>query len=412
VETTKESIRILAVKAAILPQEEMLEVGTRNESLRIGIPKEVALKERRVALDPDAVGLLVAHGHRVVVETDAGVHAHFTDTDYSESGAEIALDSQTVFACDVILKVAPPQSEELEQMRDRQTIFSGLQLSTQPKETIELMIAKKITAVAWDFMRDKTGVFPLVRAMGEIAGTTAISIAAGYLAHHKYGNGTMLGGLSGVAPSQVVIIGAGTVGEYAARAAKGLGAEVRIFDASPYRLRRLQSEMGRRLWTSTLNPKALQQMLAQADVVIGAVRPHHGRTPCIVTETMVEGMKEGSVIVDVSIDSGGCFETSRVTSHESPIYVEHGVTHYGVPNIPSRVPRTASQALSNGLGPLMLSVGESGGIAGAIHKSPMIRSGLYLYNGCLVNADLAEAYDWPYRDLNLLLAGISRPPAS
>lgn len=411
-ETTKESIRRLAVKAAILPQEEMLALDVRNQSLRIGIPKEIALKERRVALDPDAVGLLVAHGHRVVVQSEAGVHANFTDTDYNEVGAEISDDASTVFECDVILKVAPPQAEELAHMRDRQTIFSGLQLSTQPKETIEMMMERKITAVAWDFMRDKMGVFPLVRAMGEIAGTTSISIAAGFLAHPKFGNGTMLGGLSGVAPSQVVIIGAGTVGEYAARAAKGMGAEVRIFDASPYRLRRLQSEMGRRLWTSTLNPKALRDVLASADVVIGAVRPTHGRTPCIVTESMVEGMKEGAVIVDVSIDSGGCFETSRVTTHEKPVFIKHGVTHYGIPNIPSRVPRTASQALSNGLGPLMLSVGESGGIAGAIHDSPMIRSGLYLYNGSLVNADLAEAFDWPYRDLNLLLAGINRPPSS
>ena len=205
-------------------------------------------------------------------------------------------------------------------------------------------------------------------------------------------------------PSEVVIIGAGTVGEFAARAAIGLGASVRVFDASPYRLRRLRGEIGGRLWTSTLHPKILAESLANANVAIGAVRPHHGRTPMIVTEAMVQGMREGSIVVDVSIDSGGCFETSRLTNHQDPVFVEHGVTHYGVANIPSRVPRTASLALSNQLGPLLQKVGEYGGIGAGLEHSPMIRSGLYLFRGNVVNQDLAEAFGWPYKDLRLLLA--------
>ncbi len=401
---TKERIRSLAFQASLSPQEQQLAIPTSEESLRIGIPKEMVLQERRVALDPDAVGLLVAHGHEVVVQTGAGVRAQFSDADYSEAGARIAPDAAAVYDNDIILKVAPPQESELEFMRDRQTIFSGLQLATHPERTIEKMMDRKITAVAWDFMQDRTGIFPLVRAMGEIAGTTSILVAAEFLAHPKFGDGTMMGGMTGVAPSEVVIIGAGTVGEFAARAAIGLGASVRVFDASPYRLRRLRGEIGGRLWTSTLHPKVLADSLAAANVAIGAVRPHHGRTPMIVTEEMVRNMRDGSVIVDVSIDSGGCFETSRLTHHQEPVFVEHGVTHYGVANIPSRVPRTASLALANLLGPLLKQVGEDGGIESGVGNSPMIRSGLYLYRGSVVNRDLADAFGWPYKDLNLLLA--------
>lgn len=403
---TKERIRRLAFQAALSPQEELLAVQTGEHSLRIGIPREIALQERRVALDPDAVGLLVAHGHDVVVETGAGLHAQFTDADYSEAGARIGPDARSVYDNDIILKVAPPQEAELEHMRDRQTIFSGLQLATHPETTIEKMMDRKITAVAWDFMQDRTGIFPLVRAMGEIAGTTSILIAAEYLAHPDFGDGSMMGGMTGVAPSEVVIIGAGTVGEFATRAAIGLGASVRVFDASPYRLRRLRGEIGGRLWTSTYHPKVLRESLKEANVVIGAVRPQHGRTPMIVTEDMVRDMRDGSVIVDVSIDSGGCFETSRLTNHQDPVFVEHGVTHYGVTNIPSRVPRTASLALSNQLGPLLKEVGESGGVDRGVESNPLFRSGLYLYRGNVVNKDLAEAFGWPYKDLNLILAAL------
>lgn len=401
---TKERIRRLAFQAALSPQEELLALETPGQSLRIGIPKEIVLQERRVALDPDSVGVLVAHGHEVIVQTGAGIHAQFSDADYSEAGARIAPDAASVYAYDIILKVAPPQEEELEHMRDRQTIFSGLQLATHPERTIEKMMDRKITAVAWDFMQDRTGIYPLVRAMGEIAGTTSVLVAAEYLAHPDFGNGSMMGGMTGVAPSEVVIIGAGTVGEFAARAAIGLGASVRVFDASPYRLRRLRSEIGTRLWTSTLHPKVLEESLRSANVAIGAVRPHLGRTPMIVTESMVRNMREGSVIVDVSIDSGGCFETSRLTNHQDPVFVENGVTHYGVANIPSRVPRTASLALSNLLGPLLQQVGEDGGIESGVGNSPMIRSGLYLFRGNVVNRDLAEAFGWPAKDLDLLLA--------
>lgn len=232
-------------------------------------------------------------------------------------------------------------------MTGSQTLISALQLSTQPKATLEKLAAKKITCIAWDYIRDEEGVFSVVRSMGEIAGNTAVLIAGELLSSFPSGKGLMLGGVAGVQPTEVVIIGAGTVGEFATRAALGLGASVKVFDNSVARLRRLQNAVGNRVFTSIIQPKVLAKAIRRADVAIGALRSSMGKTPCVVTEEMVQHMKEGSVIVDVSIDQGGCFETSRVTNHKEPTFNQFGVVHYGVPNIASRVSRTASFALSN-----------------------------------------------------------------
>lgn len=396
-------MRELSEAAMMLPQEKLQEVGSKRKQLFIGIPKEISMQENRVALTPDSVQLLVNNGHRVVIETGAGKASAFSDNEYSEAGAQIAYSTKEVYEADLIMKVEPISDEEMEFLKPRQVLLSAMQLTVQPKNYIKNLMQKKVTAIAWDYIADENGVLTIVRSMGEIAGTTSILIAAEYL-NNINGQGIMFGGLTGVAPTQVVILGAGTVGEYATRAALGLGADVRVFDDSVTRLKRLQNGIGQRVSTSTMQPKVLAKALMRCDVAIGAIRSHRGRTPCVVTEEMVRSMKPQSVIVDVSIDQGGCFETSRITTHDNPTYVEHDIIHYCVPNIASRVSRTASHALSNVMGPIALKTGDEGGIENMIRNYPGISSGVYLYNGVLTNSYLGESLNIPYKDLRLILA--------
>jgi alanine dehydrogenase len=396
-------LKQLITQGSLLPQEEMLEIARKKGSLYIGIPKEVSFQEKRVALVPEAVSLMIANGHRVKIETKSGENAHFSDQDYSEAGAEIVYDKKEIFQCDIIFKVAPPSEEEVEMMSGNQTLISALQISVSPKIILQKLMQKKITAIAWDYIRDEEGVFPVVRAMGEIAGTTSILIAGELLSSYNGGKGMMLGGIAGVSPTEVVIIGAGTVGEFAARSALGLGASVKVFDNSLSRLRRLQNDLGVRLYTSVLQPKVLAKSLMRADVVIGAMRAPLGRTPCVVTEEMVENMKAGSVLIDVSIDQGGCFETSKVTNHKDSTFVKHGVIHYCVPNIGSRVSRTASFALSNIFSPILLAMGENGGCKELIRKDIGFRGGVYIYKGVLTSEVLGTVFDLKYKNIELLL---------
>ena len=393
-------------KAGLLPQEEMLEVRTRDSNLYIGIPKETAFQENRVALVPESVNLLVNNGHRVLVETNAGVKAGFADKDYSEAGAEISYSTKEIYETNVIIKVAPPTLEEVElfDAAKKQLLISSLQLNIQPREFLYQLLRKKVTAIAYDFIQDQDGVYPIIRSMSEIAGTTSMLIAAEYLSNASEGQGVMLGGIAGVKPTEVVIIGAGGVGEFATRAALGLGATVKIFDDEIYKIRRLINNVGQRLWTSIIQPKVLAKSLKNADVVIGALRAKDGFCPCVVTEEMVSAMKFGSVIVDVSIDHGGCFETSEVTTHDNPIYKKYGVTHYCVPNIASRVSKTASYALSNVFAPMLLEMGRLGGIEKMCRTNLGVRHGIYIYNGCLTNRGLAESFGLPYKDIDLLVA--------
>jgi len=402
-ETGRKAIKALAKEASLLPQEELLQVLASQEDLTIGIPKEISLQEKRVALVPEAVALLVAHGHEVLVEAGAGENSNFTDIDYSESGARIIHDRKQVFEAGIILKVEPPSLDEVALMERGATLISALQLSVQNEDLLANLSQKKITAIAWDLIRNKNGLYPLVRAMGEIAGNVSILIAGNLLSGEK-SKSAMLGGISGVRPSEVVILGAGTVGEFAARAAMGLGAQVKIFDNRPHRLVRIQQSLGHRVWTSTLQPSVLNEALNTADVAIGAFRGDGSRSPMIVSEPMVSSMKEGSVIIDVCIDRGGCFETSRMTSHESPTYIDHGVIHYCVPNIASSVSGTASQALSNILAPFILGIVSDGGLEHAIRGANIVKSGVYMYKGVITNKDVAEERDLPFKDLDLFLA--------
>ncbi|MEI8193640.1 MAG: alanine dehydrogenase [Flavobacteriia bacterium] len=401
--TDPELLKSLLHQGSLMPKEEMLEVQRKKGSLFIGIPKETSFQERRVALVPEAVSLLVANGHRVRVETNAGKESSFSDNDYSEAGAEIAHDKREVYSCDIIFKVAPPTEAEIELMPGNQTFISALQIVTQPKEILQKLMAKKTTCIAWDFIKDEDGVFTVVRTLGEIAGNTSILVAGELLSSYTLGKGLMLGGVAGVQPTEVVIIGAGTVGEFATRAALGLGATVKVFDNSVARLRRLQNVVGNRVFTSIIQPKVLAKAIRRSDVVIGALRAPMGRTPCVVSEEMVEQMKEGSVIVDVSIDQGGCFETSVVTNHLDPVFIKYGVIHYCVPNIASRVSRTASFALSNIFSPLLLDMGDRGGVEELIRRKPGLRNGVYIYKGVLTNEVLGKVFDLSYKSIDLLL---------
>lgn len=393
-------------KGAFAPQEEMLEVARKKGKLYIGIPKEIAFQENRVALVPDAVALLINNGHRVVIEAGAGKAANFEDTDYSEAGAEVVYSAEDVYKADCIFKIAPPTIEEVELMQPKQTLFSALQLTVQPQDFLKKLISKKLNCVAFDLIIDDAGIFPVIRAMGEIAGGASILIAAELLSNVNNGVGSILGGISGISPTEVIIIGAGTVGEFAARAAIGLGATVKVFDNSTSRLRRLQNQLGARVFTSVIVPKVLEKHLKSADVAIGAMRATKGRTPCIVSENMVSEMKTGSVIIDVSIDQGGIFETSQVTNHTKPVFRKHGVIHYCVPNINSRVARTASYALSNIFSQIIINMGEEGGFDSVVRKDPGLRNGVYIYNGILTNKYLGEAFNLPFKDINLLMAAI------
>lgn len=404
--TDPEVLKGLMKEGRLMPQEEMLEVGRKKNALHIGIPRETSFQERRVALVPEAVSLLVANGHEVKIETKAGEMANFSDQEYSEAGAKIVYATKEIFECEIIFKVAPLSEEEASMMPGNQTLISALQINIQPKKILQLLMSKKITALAWDYMKDEEGSFPVVRTIGEIAGTTSVLIAGELLSAYKGGKGMMLGGIAGVQPAEIVVLGAGTVGEYATRAALGLGCSVKVFDSSLSKLRRLQNDVGARVFTSVLQPKVLAKALMRADAVIGAIRSSVGRTPCVVTEDMVKNMKTGSVVVDVSIDQGGCFETSELTNHNTPTFEKYGVTHYCVPNIPSRVARTASFALSNIFSPLLLEMGDYGGCKELIRQNSGFRNGVYMYQGTLTSEVLGNAFNLNYKDLELFIMGI------
>ena len=389
-------------KSQLLPQEERLEVLKQKGNLFIGIPKETAFQEKRVCLAPDAVSALVHNGHRVLLESGAGIGASFSDKDYSEAGAEITKDTTKVFSCPIILKIEPPSTDEIELINPQAILISALQLKTQAKSYFETLASKRITALAFEFIRDEDGAYPVVRQLSEIAGNASVLIAAELLSNVNNGNGLMFGNISGVPPTEVVIIGAGTVGEFAVRSALGIGANVRVFDNSITKLRNLQAKLGRTIYTSTMQPKNLLKALKRCDVAIGAVRGKN-RSPILVSELMVENMKPGSVIIDVSIDMGGCFETSDITNHNHSTFEKHGVIHYCVPNIPARYSRTASVSISNIFTPYLLEIGEHGGLENALRFDRGLKNGLYFYHGILTNKSVADWFDLDFNDANLLI---------
>ena len=389
-------------KAQLLPQEETLEVFKRKGELFIGIPKENSFQEKRVCLTPDAVSALVANGHRVMLESKAGEGANFSDKEYSEAGAEITSDTAKVFSCPILLKVEPPTLDEIELINPQTIVISALQLKTQQKEYFKQLASKRVTALAFEFIKDEDGDYPAVRCISEIAGTASILIASELLSNVNGGNGLMMGNINGVPPTQVVVLGAGTVGEFATKSAIGLGANVKVFDSSISKLRCLQNNIGRSVYTSTMQPKNILKALKRCDVVIGAIRGKN-RSPIVVTESMVSHMKPGSVIIDVSIDMGGCFETSEVTSHDKPTFTHNDVIHYCVPNISARYSRSASVSISNIFTPYLLEIGEYGGLENALRFDKGLKNGIYFYHGILTSKSVGEWFGLDYSDANLLI---------
>ena len=391
-------------KNKLIPQEEVLELKSGKLDLFIGLPKEKTFQENRIAIVPEAVHLLVSNGHTVLIESGYGDNANFSDHEFSEAGAKVIYDTKEIYQADIIMKVEPPTIEEVDMMKGRQILISALQITTQNQEYINKLLSKKITALAFEYIQDELGIATIMRSMGEIAGNTSLLIASEYLSNINNGKGLMLGGVSGVSPTEVVIVGAGTVGEFATRAAIGLGASVKVFDNSLSKLRRLQNDIKNRLFTSVIQPKVLLKSLMRADVVICALRSADKRTPCVISEDMVRKMKDGSVIIDVSIDQGGCVETSRITNHSKPIYNKFGVIHYCVPNITSRVSRTASFALSNTLTPILLKIADEGGLENIIKHDLGLRHGVFIYRGILTHRMVGEWFNMSYKEIDLLIA--------
>ncbi len=385
----------------LMPQTEMLEVQRKKGKLLIGIPKETHLQEKRISLTPDAVASLTALGHEFVIETGAGEGANYTDSEYAEAGAKIAYSSKEVYECAFVLKVEPPSLEEIKMILPQTVLFSALQIKTQTKKYIEALAKKRITAVAFDYLKDEHGSFPIVQASSEIAGMASIHIASELMSNVHGGKGLLFGNINGVPPTEIVIFGAGTVAEYAAKTALGMGAIVKVFDNSVAKLRNLQKSLGANIYTSTIQPKTIEKALKRCDVAIGAIRGKY-RAPVVVSENMVEKMKDGAVIVDVSIDRGGCFETSNLTNHSNSTLIKHGVIHYCVPNIPSRYARTASLAISNIISPTLQHIAEEGGFDHVIRFDKGLQAGMYFYNGILTHKTVADWFDVPYRDVNLL----------
>lgn len=394
-------------KLGLMPQEQVAMTSTKRGKLFIGLPKERTFDENRIGLTPDAVELLVANGHRVIIEHDAGKACGFYDHVYSEAGAEITKNTEEVFKANIVIKVAPPTLFEIELMQAGHHLISPIHMPSISKEYLYALMKKKVNAIAYEFLRDDSGNYPFVSAMSEIAGSNAILIGAELLSNAHNGKGMLLGGISGVPSAKVVIIGAGVVGTFASRAAIGLGAQVSVFDNDVHRLSALQNNIGQRIFNSVITPEVLKREMAQADLVIGAIHSKTGRTPVIVSEEMIANMKSGSVVIDVSIDQGGCFETSDMTTLKNPTFVKHEVIHYCVPNIPARVSQTASYAFSHLLTPILFKAHEHGGMESWVRMDRGTCLGLYTYNGHLTQRNLSQIFDIKYTNLDLIFsAGI------
>ena len=390
-------------KEHLLVKESPLVIQTGKKKYVIGIPKEIQNQENRVALVPNSVHNLTLHGHKIIIESEAGEKSFFSDKDYSEAGAEITSSKKEVFESDIILKIAPPSVDELDIFHPGQILLSPLQLPSISAEYLKKMLEKRVISIAMEYLQGEDRSFPLAQIMSEITGHVAVLTAAEYLSDNNRGKRILMGNISGVPPVKVVILGAGMVGEYATRTALSLGASVRVFDEDINKIMQLKSRIGSHLHTSILDPVYLQYQLLSADVLIAALHSDTGRAPMVVTEDMVMKMKKGSVIIDCSIDQGGSVETSELTTHDNPVFTKHGVIHYCVPNIPSKVSKTASMAFSNIMTQILLKTAQSSSFESYLYDNPGFLNGVYAYKGNLTNAYLANYFGMKYTALDLLL---------
>ncbi len=387
----------------MMPKEEMLEIRRKGKKIRIGIPSDKDKVEYRVPLTPQAVELLVSYGHEILIEKDAGKAASYSDEEYREAGALVMDDRKDIFECDIILRVSPFDESEIDMLKGHQALISNLQINAHCAGSVAKLMQKKLTNIGYEYLEHDDGSKPIVQLMSQISGSTAVVLINEYMSKSRDGKGVLLGSVTGISPAELVILGSGTAAEFAARAALGLGAMVKVFDDNISSLRRLEEKLPQPIFTSVYYPKVVRKALKSADAVLGAMPV--GMPPSFrISEDMVKKMKPGSVIIDLNVSQGGCFETSRCTDLNNPAFVEHGVIHYCVPNLPAIVARTASIALSNVLIPILISVGEIGGIDKYIKSSKSFRKGVYIYNGILTNATLADKFNLPYKDIDLLLA--------
>jgi alanine dehydrogenase len=400
-EGTKENMSVS--KTMLMPQEEMLEIQNKGQKMKIGIPSDLEQVEYRVPLTPQAVDLLTSYGHEILIEKNAGKMASYSDKEYRAAGAQVVENKEEIFQCDIILRVAPFSEEEIDQLRGNQAILSNMQIQAHCSESIQKLMQKRATTIAYESIENEQGFAPFVHQMSQIAGATSITLASEYLSNTRNGKGVLFGEVTGITPAELVIIGTSTAAEYAARAALSLGILVKVFDTSVYDLSKLEDKLGQRIFTSVFYPKVLRKALISADAVIGAMQ--FNTTPKFkVSEDLVKQMKEGSVIIDLNASQGGCFETTRCTDLKNPAYLKHGVVHYCVPNSPAIVARTASISLSNILIPIMLSIGDSGGVDNYIKNSRGFRKGVYIYHGILTNTEIGRLFNLPSKDIELLLA--------
>jgi alanine dehydrogenase len=368
----------------------------------IGVPREIKVEEKRVALVPGGAEALAAHGHRVLVETGAGLGSGFDDVEYAQAGAEIAPDAPSVYSrSDMVLKVKEPLPDECEMLREGQILFTYLHLAAAEGLTLSLL-RKKAIAIAYETVETDEGLLPLLRPMSEIAGRMAPMEGAKYLEETFGGRGVLLSGVPGVPPANVVIFGAGTVGSQAARIALGMGASVTVLDIAPQKLRVMDDAYLGRVVTMIADNYNLRLALAFADLLVGAVLIPGAKAPRLITRSMLKTMKTGAVLVDVAIDQGGCAETSRPTTHDDPIYLEEGVVHYAVANMPGAVPRTATRALTLNTLPYVLAIAQKGWQK-AVKEDRALCRGVNLAYGRVIHRAVAEAFNLPRGPLEELL---------
>lgn len=392
-------------QGAYIPQELLKELSKAGNRLLIGIPCERVEGERRLALTPEAVDMLTGRGHRVLVEAGAGLGINYSDNHYAEAGAEIVATPAEVYQADIILKILPPLTAEVMMMKPRTTLFSTVQFNNFPHEAFELMMAKRITAIAYELLADDRQRCPVLNVISEIEGTASITIASELLSNTQGGKGILLGGIPGVSPTEVVIIGAGNAGTVATRAAMALGASVKVFDDDINKLRTIQQVLGQGLFTSTFHPNVLQNAFRSADVVIGAMRYINTRHRYIIAEDMIRIMKRGALVIDLRVNQEGCFETTCCLSPSDPaVFEQYGVLHYCRQNISNRVARTTSMALSNIFVPMLFQLGEAGAVPGMVKSDPGFKNGVYMYCGKPVNNYVSNRFGLSSNNIDLYLS--------
>ncbi len=374
--------------------------------MNFGVLKEDRRLERRVALSPAGVQSLTAAGQHVFVEQHAGLLSMFSDGDYTAAGAVIVYSAEEVInRAQALLKISPPTNGELSLLGFGQVFFSAFHLVVSDRKITEGLLAKKTTAITYELIEDNHGRLPVLQAMSEIGGQLSIQAAAHFLQGEEGGRGILLGGIPGIPPASVVILGGGTVGRTAARFALGIGAAVTVLDNDLSRLREIENHFHWKIATALATEVNVARAVQFADVVVGAVMLKGERTPHVVTEDMVKTMKKGSVIVDVAIDQGGCIETSRPTTIDDPVFIEHGVVHFCVPNMPAMVSRTATVGLTNAILPYLQSIGENG-IEQALRIDSGFAKGACTFSGYCTNRVVSKIFNLPYKDLQIHLASV------